>query len=99
MKPKRYAEIRVCEVCRRPYRADRPDATARRCPVCAEKLAPRDNIPTPWGDTTECEVCGAVFSFTKAHGHARLCPECREISLAITRRDAYERWHTKHKTA
>lgn len=99
MNPKRYAEIRVCEVCRRPYRADCPGATARRCPDCAEKLAPRDETPTPWGDTTECEVCGAVFSFAKAHGHARLCPECRAISLAITRRDAHERWQAKHKTA
>lgn len=31
-KPKRYAEIRVCEVCRRPYRADPPGATKRKQP-------------------------------------------------------------------
>ena len=94
MKPKRYAEIRVCEVCRRPYRADRPGATARRCPDCASRLAPRPD-PEPWGDTAECEVCGSVFHVRPTRGRAQLCPECRAISLAIARRDAYERWKLK----
>jgi Zn finger protein HypA/HybF involved in hydrogenase expression len=99
MKPKQYAEVRVCEVCRRPYRSDRHGATALRCPTCAEKLAPQDETPEPWGDTAECEVCGAVFSFARTRGRAKLCPECRAISLEITRRDAQARWRARQRKA
>lgn len=95
-RPKHYAELRICEVCRRPYRADRPGAAALRCPECTSLLAPRDETPETWGDTAECEVCGAVFPFARTRGRAKLCPECRAITLEIARHDAYERWKLKH---
>lgn len=71
MKPKRYAELRVCEVCRRPYRADRPGATAHRCPLCeaASHQKPKQPDIEAWNaEATPAEKARALRKALKAQG-------------------------------
>lgn len=69
--PKRYAELCVCEVCRRPYRADRPGATAHRCPLCEAAAHPKPTQPDieAWNaEATPAEKARDLRKALKAQG-------------------------------